>query len=117
MIAYVAASQSADWPVSLSGHEQTTEATHCWTGKQKQVMQNLAQKQRSIFACALVKQVTYCNAVYREILQEIQRLRQQHDEASQPLVDKSQQNPTLLAELRLLRYEQSFWSYIAHNAV
>ncbi|XP_047667067.1 dystrobrevin alpha isoform X4 [Tachysurus fulvidraco] len=39
----------------------------------------------------------------KEILQEIQRLRQQHDEASQPLVDKSQQNPTLLAELRLLR--------------
>ncbi|KAK2855366.1 hypothetical protein Q7C36_007235 [Tachysurus vachellii] len=39
----------------------------------------------------------------KEILQEIQRLRQQHDEASQPLADKSQQNPTLLAELRLLR--------------
>ncbi|TSL82587.1 Dystrobrevin alpha [Bagarius yarrelli] len=39
----------------------------------------------------------------KEILQEIQRLRQQHDEASEPLADKSQQNPTLLAELRLLR--------------
>ncbi|XP_046703767.1 dystrobrevin alpha isoform X2 [Silurus meridionalis] len=39
----------------------------------------------------------------KEILQEIQRLRQQHDEASQPLGDKSQQNPTLLTELRLLR--------------
>ncbi|MCJ8728462.1 hypothetical protein PDJAM_G00004680 [Pangasius djambal] len=39
----------------------------------------------------------------KEILQEIQRLRQQHDEASQPLADKSQQNPTLLTELRLLR--------------
>ncbi|XP_060777005.1 dystrobrevin alpha isoform X2 [Neoarius graeffei] len=39
----------------------------------------------------------------KEILQEIQRLRQQHDEASQPLADKSQQNPTLLAELHLLR--------------
>ncbi|RXN24668.1 dystrobrevin alpha isoform X9 [Labeo rohita] len=38
-----------------------------------------------------------------EILQEIQRLRQQHEEASQPPLDKSQQNPTLLAELRLLR--------------
>uniref|UniRef100_A0A8C4IR32 Dystrobrevin n=1 Tax=Dicentrarchus labrax TaxID=13489 RepID=A0A8C4IR32_DICLA len=39
----------------------------------------------------------------REILQEIQRLRLQHEEASQPLPDKGQQNPTLLAELRLLR--------------
>jgi len=36
-------------------------------------------------------------------LQEIQRLRQQHEEASQPPLDKNQQNPTLLAELRLLR--------------
>ncbi|XP_051537890.1 dystrobrevin alpha-like isoform X2 [Myxocyprinus asiaticus] len=39
----------------------------------------------------------------KEILQEIQRLRQQHEEASDPPLDKSQQNPTLLAELRLLR--------------
>ncbi|XP_051738371.1 dystrobrevin alpha isoform X4 [Ctenopharyngodon idella] len=39
----------------------------------------------------------------KEILQEIQRLRQQHEEASQPPLDKNQQNPTLLAELRLLR--------------
>uniref|UniRef100_A0A671KJ62 Dystrobrevin n=1 Tax=Sinocyclocheilus anshuiensis TaxID=1608454 RepID=A0A671KJ62_9TELE len=39
----------------------------------------------------------------KEILQEIQRLRQQHEEASQPPLDKSQQKPTLLAELRLLR--------------
>ncbi|XP_067330841.1 dystrobrevin alpha isoform X2 [Channa argus] len=39
----------------------------------------------------------------REILQEIQRLRLQHEEASQPPTDKGQQNPTLLAELRLLR--------------
>lgn len=52
-------------------------------------------------------QVTNSTAVHREILQEIQRLRQQHDEASQPLADKSQQNPTLLAELRLLRYKNS----------
>lgn len=41
--------------------------------------------------------------VCREILQEIQRLRLQHEEASQPPPDKVQQNPTLLAELRLLR--------------
>lgn len=40
---------------------------------------------------------------HREILQEIQRLRVQHEEASQPPPDKGQQNPTLLAELRLLR--------------
>ncbi|KAJ3606156.1 hypothetical protein NHX12_025677 [Muraenolepis orangiensis] len=39
----------------------------------------------------------------REILQEIQRLRIQHEQASQPPADKNQQNPTLLAELRLLR--------------
>lgn len=39
----------------------------------------------------------------REILQEIQRLRVQHEQASQPPADKNQQNPTLLAELRLLR--------------
>ncbi|XDV47846.1 hypothetical protein PO909_017398 [Leuciscus waleckii] len=39
----------------------------------------------------------------KEILQEIQRLRQQHEEASQPPFDKNQQNPMLLAELRLLR--------------
>uniref|UniRef100_A0A4W3H174 Dystrobrevin n=1 Tax=Callorhinchus milii TaxID=7868 RepID=A0A4W3H174_CALMI len=39
----------------------------------------------------------------REILQEIQRLRLEHEQASQPTPDKAQQNPTLLAELRLLR--------------
>lgn len=39
----------------------------------------------------------------REILQEIQRLRLQHEEASQPPPDRGQQNPTLLTELRLLR--------------
>ncbi|XP_012731469.2 dystrobrevin alpha isoform X3 [Fundulus heteroclitus] len=39
----------------------------------------------------------------REILQEIQRLRLQHEEASQQPPDRGQQNPTLLAELRLLR--------------
>nr|XP_023699137.1 dystrobrevin alpha isoform X13 [Paramormyrops kingsleyae] len=39
----------------------------------------------------------------REILQEIQRLRLEHEQASQLPPDKAQQNPTLLAELRLLR--------------
>nr|XP_051707962.1 dystrobrevin alpha isoform X3 [Oryctolagus cuniculus] len=39
----------------------------------------------------------------REILQEIQRLRLEHEQASQPAPEKAQQNPTLLAELRLLR--------------
>lgn len=39
----------------------------------------------------------------REILQEIHRLRLQHEEASQPPPDRGQQNPTLLAELRHLR--------------
>uniref|UniRef100_A0A673X106 Dystrobrevin, alpha n=1 Tax=Salmo trutta TaxID=8032 RepID=A0A673X106_SALTR len=40
---------------------------------------------------------------HREILQEIQRLKVQHEQASQPPTCTSQQNPTLLAELRLLR--------------
>lgn len=40
----------------------------------------------------------------REILQEIQRLRLEHEQASQPTPEKAQQNPTLLTELRLLRY-------------
>uniref|UniRef100_H9FQV5 Dystrobrevin n=1 Tax=Macaca mulatta TaxID=9544 RepID=H9FQV5_MACMU len=39
----------------------------------------------------------------REILQEIQRLRLEHEQASQPTPEKAHQNPTLLAELRLLR--------------
>lgn len=39
----------------------------------------------------------------REILQEIQRLRLEHEQASQPTPEKAQQNPMLLAELRLLR--------------
>ncbi|XP_033855257.2 dystrobrevin alpha-like isoform X12 [Acipenser ruthenus] len=39
----------------------------------------------------------------REILQEIQRLRLEHEQASQSSPEKAQQNPTLLAELRLLR--------------
>ncbi len=42
--------------------------------------------------------------IYREILLEIQRLRLEHEQASQPTPEKAQQNPTLLAELRLLRY-------------
>uniref|UniRef100_A0A8C2D4K0 Dystrobrevin n=1 Tax=Cyprinus carpio TaxID=7962 RepID=A0A8C2D4K0_CYPCA len=43
---------------------------------------------------------------YREILQEIQRLRLEHEQASQPTPEKAQQNPTLLAELRLLRHRK-----------
>lgn len=43
---------------------------------------------------------------FREILQEIQRLRLEHEQASQPTPEKAQQNPTLLTELRLLRYRQ-----------
>ncbi|XP_028592889.2 dystrobrevin alpha isoform X18 [Podarcis muralis] len=39
----------------------------------------------------------------REILQEIHRLRLEHEQASQPTPEKAAQNPTLLAELRLLR--------------
>ncbi|KAM9704172.1 dystrobrevin, beta a isoform 1-T7 [Menidia menidia] len=39
----------------------------------------------------------------REILAEIKRLRLEHDAACQPSPDKGSTNPTLLAELRLLR--------------
>ncbi|XP_061835321.1 dystrobrevin alpha isoform X6 [Nerophis lumbriciformis] len=62
-----------DLPYSLDGNKQ-----------QKQLIAELESKNR-------------------EILQEIQRLRVQHEEASQPPPDSGQQNPTLLAELRLLR--------------
>lgn len=47
------------------------------------------------------------SSVPREILQEIQRLRLEHEQASQATPERAQQNPTLLAELRLLRYEGS----------
>ncbi|KAG7229226.1 hypothetical protein INR49_013018, partial [Caranx melampygus] len=40
------------------------------------------------------------------ILQEIQRLRLEHEQASQPTPEKAQQNPTLLTELRLLRHRK-----------
>lgn len=46
---------------------------------------------------------SFCLDLHREILQEIQRLRLEHEQASQPTPEKAQQNPTLLAELRLLR--------------
>uniref|UniRef100_A0A8C9TJJ6 Dystrobrevin beta-like n=1 Tax=Scleropages formosus TaxID=113540 RepID=A0A8C9TJJ6_SCLFO len=39
----------------------------------------------------------------REMLQEIQRLRAEHEQASQRTPEKAQQNPALLAELRHLR--------------
>uniref|UniRef100_A0A3B3HI42 Dystrobrevin, beta b n=1 Tax=Oryzias latipes TaxID=8090 RepID=A0A3B3HI42_ORYLA len=42
----------------------------------------------------------------REILQEIQRLRLEHEQASQTTPEKAQQNPTLLTELRLLRHRK-----------
>uniref|UniRef100_A0A3Q3RF37 Dystrobrevin, beta b n=1 Tax=Mastacembelus armatus TaxID=205130 RepID=A0A3Q3RF37_9TELE len=53
----------------------------------------------------------YCLAhhlsdLFREILQEIQRLRLEHEQASQPTPEKGQQNPTLLTELRLLRHRK-----------
>ncbi|KFP09838.1 Dystrobrevin beta, partial [Egretta garzetta] len=38
-----------------------------------------------------------------QVGKEIQRLRLEHEQASQPTPEKAQQNPTLLAELRLLR--------------
>uniref|UniRef100_A0A8C9RV47 DTNB n=1 Tax=Scleropages formosus TaxID=113540 RepID=A0A8C9RV47_SCLFO len=45
----------------------------------------------------------------REMLQEIQRLRAEHEQASQRTPEKAQQNPALLAELRHLSGRMS-WS-------
>uniref|UniRef100_A0A665WLF7 Dystrobrevin n=1 Tax=Echeneis naucrates TaxID=173247 RepID=A0A665WLF7_ECHNA len=44
-----------------------------------------------------------CFSFPREILAEIKRLRTEHDAACQPSPEKGSTNPTLLAELRLLR--------------
>ncbi|KAI4904327.1 hypothetical protein NFI96_023700 [Prochilodus magdalenae] len=53
--------------------------------------------------CPITSTPTAPSAGTVEILQEIQRLRLEHEQASQPTPEKAQQNPTLLAELRLLR--------------
>ncbi|KAM6953956.1 dystrobrevin, beta a [Aplochiton taeniatus] len=47
--------------------------------------------------------IAQLEAKNREILAEIQRLRSQHEAACQPSPEKGHTNPTLLAELRLLR--------------
>ncbi|XP_014053227.1 dystrobrevin, beta b isoform X13 [Salmo salar] len=54
----------------------------------------------------LIAELENKNRSLREILQEIQRLRLEHEQASQPTPEKAQQNPTLLAELRLLRHRK-----------
>ncbi|KAM9570026.1 dystrobrevin beta-like isoform 5-T7 [Salvelinus alpinus] len=54
----------------------------------------------------LIAELENKNRSLREILQEIQRLRLEHEQASQPSPEKAQQNPTLLAELRLLRHRK-----------
>uniref|UniRef100_A0A8C6SIN5 Dystrobrevin n=1 Tax=Neogobius melanostomus TaxID=47308 RepID=A0A8C6SIN5_9GOBI len=68
----------------------------------------IARYAARLAADAVVRYSPHYCAYYRdifhpEILQEIQRLRLQHEEASQPPPDRGQHNPTLLAELRHLR--------------
>uniref|UniRef100_A0A8C5QCH3 Dystrobrevin alpha n=1 Tax=Leptobrachium leishanense TaxID=445787 RepID=A0A8C5QCH3_9ANUR len=68
--------------------------------QQRQLIAELENKNRMLqHQCEEV----FVEATYGEILQEIQRLRIEHEQASQPTPEKAQQNPTLLAELRLLR--------------
>lgn len=65
---------------------------------------NCDRKTKTCLNDNLLSLLRFLSTCHREILQEIQRLRLQHEEASQPPPAKGQQNPTLLAELRLLRY-------------
>lgn len=68
----------------------------------KAVLHLLKQLQIYVFSVSFLLGI-YLS--FREILQEIQRLRLEHEQASQPTPEKGQQNPTLLTELRLLRYD------------
>uniref|UniRef100_A0A8C1ZD89 Dystrobrevin n=1 Tax=Cyprinus carpio TaxID=7962 RepID=A0A8C1ZD89_CYPCA len=65
------------------------------TGRPSDFSYNMNKQQRE-----LIMQLENKN---REILQEIQRLRTEHEQACQPTPERVQQNPTLLAELRQLR--------------
>uniref|UniRef100_A0A8C1AFC8 Dystrobrevin n=1 Tax=Cyprinus carpio carpio TaxID=630221 RepID=A0A8C1AFC8_CYPCA len=65
------------------------------TGRASDVSYDTNKQQRE-----LIMQLENKN---REILQEIQRLRTEHEQACQPTPERVQQNPTLLAELRQLR--------------
>ncbi|MGH0176660.1 UNVERIFIED_CONTAM: hypothetical protein FKN15_073249 [Acipenser sinensis] len=77
-----------DWQQKLeilfNASQRTWGLTLMSTRKQRQLIAELENKNR-------------------EILQEIQRLRLEHEQASQSTPEKAQQNPTLLAKLRLLR--------------
>uniref|UniRef100_A0A8C2CPW5 Dystrobrevin n=1 Tax=Cyprinus carpio TaxID=7962 RepID=A0A8C2CPW5_CYPCA len=64
------------------------------TGRASDVSYDTNKQQRE-----LIMQLENKN---REILQEIQRLRTEHEQACQPTPERVQQNPTLLAELRQL---------------
>uniref|UniRef100_A0A672RB18 Dystrobrevin n=1 Tax=Sinocyclocheilus grahami TaxID=75366 RepID=A0A672RB18_SINGR len=65
------------------------------TGRPSDFSYNTNKQQRE-----LIMQLENKN---REILQEIQHLRAEHEQACQPTPERVQQNPTLLAELRQLR--------------
>uniref|UniRef100_H3CSW5 Dystrobrevin n=1 Tax=Tetraodon nigroviridis TaxID=99883 RepID=H3CSW5_TETNG len=87
LIARYAARLAADAAVRQAQQQRVPAEPPCYLDANKQQRQLIAELESK----------------NREILQEIQRLRLQHEEASQPPPDKVQQNPTLLAELRLLR--------------
>lgn len=90
--------------------QQAAEAADCRAGEQEQVQ--LVNKRDSLSRSGFVDAAAgfvgeQIFSPFREILQEIQRLRLEHEQASQPTPEKAQQNPTLLTELRLLRYPQA----------
>uniref|UniRef100_A0A8C1A6U7 Dystrobrevin n=1 Tax=Cyprinus carpio carpio TaxID=630221 RepID=A0A8C1A6U7_CYPCA len=70
------------------------------TGRPSDFSYNMNKQQRELIMQLENKNRYSCS---QEILQEIQRLRAEHEQACQPTPERVQQNPTLLAELRQLR--------------
>lgn len=100
-------------------HQQTPERTHHATGEQEQVHTLIWRcfhnklspvvLDFNLSKCINDNTVSFCD--FREILLEIQRLRAEHEQACQPTPERVQQNPTLLAELRQLRWRIPFLSH------
>ncbi|KAM8838428.1 dystrobrevin alpha [Synchiropus picturatus] len=110
LIARYAARLAADAAVSEAHHHQSSVvkpvdvASPACFGRQAQQQRVPTDLPCSLDANKQQRQlIAELESKNREILQEIQRLRLQHQEASQPPPDRAQQNPTLLAELRHLR--------------
>ncbi|RXM29249.1 Dystrobrevin alpha [Acipenser ruthenus] len=99
LIARYAARLAADAASTQQAQQQRAASDIAFTldanKQQRQLIAELESKNR---------RVPFPNLfLVLEILQEIQRLRLEHEQASQSSPEKAQQNPTLLAELRLLR--------------